>query len=303
MNAAEETRSNYTSPATEAMLLEWASKVRELIVEDMLHGIVPTEVGSFAGLHDYVDANQYVIDAGVPFGPGDPRAGGEGIGTVNRVVAFVDAMLPLAFGQTVMLRDLVIEGWAARMVRDLQNLGSAGQLTDPHATTLTGLGIPVPADLLAEGMGEDEGVEAVFLNVRAALPAHQVVLVDDGLTDEVLSLVLARLPLFVTLDDAQATALHEVVETALATPGFIDPRCEDERPGLERLGQRLCQIKNTPGRAPEFAALHHGEVTDLYQILEIAVQEPIAWPPAGAERPSLEDLFALLGRVQQGGTA
>lgn len=45
---------------------------------------VPAGVTSFAQLHDYVDANMYLVDAGVPIGT-DPGAGDDGCEMANAV--------------------------------------------------------------------------------------------------------------------------------------------------------------------------------------------------------------------------
>jgi len=64
---------------------EFADKVCELIAEDVVAGIVPLgKVTTFADLHDYVDANDYLSQAGVPFGT-DPEAGRDGVETINAV--------------------------------------------------------------------------------------------------------------------------------------------------------------------------------------------------------------------------
>jgi hypothetical protein len=64
---------------------EYADKVCELIAKDVGAGIVPLgKVATFADLHDYVDANDYLAQAGVPFGT-DPGAGHDGTETVNAV--------------------------------------------------------------------------------------------------------------------------------------------------------------------------------------------------------------------------
>jgi hypothetical protein len=45
------------------MLLRFADKVMTMIDEDIAAGKVPAWVGSFSALHDYVDANEYLIQA------------------------------------------------------------------------------------------------------------------------------------------------------------------------------------------------------------------------------------------------
>lgn len=64
---------------------EYADKVCELLTEDVGAGIVPLgKVTKFADLHDYVDANDYLLQAGVPFGA-DSGAGRDGTEIVNAV--------------------------------------------------------------------------------------------------------------------------------------------------------------------------------------------------------------------------
>lgn len=49
----------------------YAGRVLGLIRNDQHAGAVPASVRSFAELHDYVDANDYLTDANVPWGAGE----------------------------------------------------------------------------------------------------------------------------------------------------------------------------------------------------------------------------------------
>jgi hypothetical protein len=67
--------------------------VREDIERPFPHSTqVPHDVASFASLHDYLDANDYLIQAGVPWGT-DPGAGEDGTEMVNAVCAEVSRRL------------------------------------------------------------------------------------------------------------------------------------------------------------------------------------------------------------------
>ena len=48
-----------TAPQDEAA---YADKMMGLIHEDMAGGLIPRDVGSFSGLHDYCDANMYTLE-------------------------------------------------------------------------------------------------------------------------------------------------------------------------------------------------------------------------------------------------
>lgn len=71
---------------------QYAAKVLDLVRDDMRRGVVPDEVSSFAELHDHVDANGYLSDAGVPFGT-DAGSGEDGSGMVNAVCEIVSRVL------------------------------------------------------------------------------------------------------------------------------------------------------------------------------------------------------------------
>jgi hypothetical protein len=52
-----------THPLSPSALAKGALAVIELIKADMEDGTVPTSVTTFSELHDYVDANMYLIEA------------------------------------------------------------------------------------------------------------------------------------------------------------------------------------------------------------------------------------------------
>jgi hypothetical protein len=66
----------------------YAGRVLGLIRNDQHAGIVPAHVRSFAELHDYVDANEYLTDAEVPWEPGE-----HGLRMVNAVTSEVNRRL------------------------------------------------------------------------------------------------------------------------------------------------------------------------------------------------------------------
>lgn len=49
--------------AESVQIIGFADKIMTMIDEDIATGKVPADVASFSALHDYVDANMYVIDA------------------------------------------------------------------------------------------------------------------------------------------------------------------------------------------------------------------------------------------------
>jgi hypothetical protein len=72
-----------------AAVSRYADRIMAMIREDaerpFAHGKqVPRDVASFTALHDYLDANDYLIQAGVPWGT-DPGAGEDGAEMVNAV--------------------------------------------------------------------------------------------------------------------------------------------------------------------------------------------------------------------------
>ena len=70
----------------------YADRIIIMIAEDITSGAVPLGVRSFTELHDHVDANDYLSQAGVPFGT-DADAGRDGAETVNAVCAEVTRRL------------------------------------------------------------------------------------------------------------------------------------------------------------------------------------------------------------------
>lgn len=80
-----------------AAVSHYADRIMAMIREDMERPTpggkqVPRNVASFIALHDYLDANEYLIHAGVPWGT-DPGAGTDGVETVNAVCAEVSRRL------------------------------------------------------------------------------------------------------------------------------------------------------------------------------------------------------------------
>ena len=75
----------------------YADQIMAMIREDMEglfpHGKqVPRGVANFTALHDYLDANDYLVQVGVPWGT-DPGAGEDGAEMVNAVCAEVSRRL------------------------------------------------------------------------------------------------------------------------------------------------------------------------------------------------------------------
>ena len=68
----------------------YADTIMAEIHKDIADGTVPASVGSFSELHDYVDANDYAQQAGVPTYVADADDPWE---IVNTVEAEVDARL------------------------------------------------------------------------------------------------------------------------------------------------------------------------------------------------------------------
>jgi hypothetical protein len=54
--------------ATTEQISRWADEVMAQIRDDMDEGVVPRTVREFRDLHDYVDANEYTLNIGVPWG-------------------------------------------------------------------------------------------------------------------------------------------------------------------------------------------------------------------------------------------
>jgi hypothetical protein len=54
-------------PPTDTRIGHWADLIIAAIDDDIAEGALPASVRSFTDLHDYLDANDYLQDAGVPF--------------------------------------------------------------------------------------------------------------------------------------------------------------------------------------------------------------------------------------------
>jgi hypothetical protein len=70
----------------------YADAIIAMIDADIAVGALPTGIATFEELHDHLDANEYLQEAGVPFGT-DPGAGVDGCEAVNAVAAEVDRQL------------------------------------------------------------------------------------------------------------------------------------------------------------------------------------------------------------------
>lgn len=57
-----------------ATVAEFADRIMELIRADVAEGIVPADVKDFSDLHDHVDANMYLEDAGQVYDPDNPES-------------------------------------------------------------------------------------------------------------------------------------------------------------------------------------------------------------------------------------
>lgn len=80
-----------------AAVSRYADRIMAMVREDMERPFppgeqVPRDIASFAALHDYLDANDYLIQAGVPWGT-DPGAGQDGAEMINAVCAEVSRRL------------------------------------------------------------------------------------------------------------------------------------------------------------------------------------------------------------------
>ncbi len=87
-----------------AAVSRYADQIMAMIREDMRPfpdgKQVPPDVANFTALHDYLDANDYLIQAGVPWGT-DPGAGEEGAEMANAVCAEVSRRLEARRAQKV----------------------------------------------------------------------------------------------------------------------------------------------------------------------------------------------------------
>lgn len=53
-------------PASDPRIAGWAAQILTAIDDSIAEGVLPASVRSFTDLHDYCDANDFLIDAGVP---------------------------------------------------------------------------------------------------------------------------------------------------------------------------------------------------------------------------------------------
>jgi hypothetical protein len=77
---------------TDQDVARYADAVMAEIDTDMAADVLPVAVATFGELHDHVDANEYLQEAGVPFGT-DPGAGADGCEAVNAVATEVSRRL------------------------------------------------------------------------------------------------------------------------------------------------------------------------------------------------------------------
>jgi hypothetical protein len=77
---------------TDQAMARYADAIIAEIDADIAVGVLPTGIATFGDLHDHVDANEYLQEAGVPFGT-DPGAGADGCEAVNAVTTEVDRRL------------------------------------------------------------------------------------------------------------------------------------------------------------------------------------------------------------------
>ena len=77
---------------TDQAVARYADTIIAMIDADIAIGVLPTGIATFGDLHDHVDANEYLQEAGVPFGT-DPGAGMDGCEAVNAVAAEVERQL------------------------------------------------------------------------------------------------------------------------------------------------------------------------------------------------------------------
>ena len=90
-----------SDPIPPELVRRYADAIMIAIKADIDAGIVPRSVSTFAELHDYVDANEYAGQAGVPWGS-DPEArryGNDGYALINAVEAAVSAMIAVSTRQ------------------------------------------------------------------------------------------------------------------------------------------------------------------------------------------------------------
>ncbi len=109
------TRSEAT--ATTGTIDHYATEIMDMIGEDMLEGVMPKSVVSFEELHEHVDANEYMIQADVPWSPDDETAMTFYVAVQDEVTArlarratvlAVGSMVRFYLGETPELHDGVI---------------------------------------------------------------------------------------------------------------------------------------------------------------------------------------------------
>lgn len=53
--------------ATDPRIADWAKQILTAVDDSIAEGVMPATVRSFTDLHDFCDANDFLIDAGVPY--------------------------------------------------------------------------------------------------------------------------------------------------------------------------------------------------------------------------------------------
>ena len=127
----------------ESSIARCADAVMAAIRADVASGIVPADVASFGELHDYVAADDYATEAGVPWGAG-PGAGSAGCETVNAVECAVDARIRAGELRTV-ADDLIArayrigsrDAYAGKPMLDLDGDDSARLMNELGQTAPT----------------------------------------------------------------------------------------------------------------------------------------------------------------------
>jgi hypothetical protein len=54
-------------PPTDPRIADWATQILAAIDDDIADGVLPANVRAFTDLHTYTDANQFLLDAGIPY--------------------------------------------------------------------------------------------------------------------------------------------------------------------------------------------------------------------------------------------
>lgn len=71
-------------PATDPRIADWANQILAAVDDSIAEGVLPATVRSFTDLHDFCDANDFLIDADVPYDGTEA--------TIDLIVAVQDAV-------------------------------------------------------------------------------------------------------------------------------------------------------------------------------------------------------------------